>query len=96
MPTSHHASMCWRESHSRTRAKATDDVRDTVQDEESGQSEGWFVARQANEIEDRQRTGPAGLARDIVRRVRSAVVDPGRDNRPVVGPGLRWLGRHLP
>jgi hypothetical protein len=55
-----------------------------------------FVAHRANEIEDRQRTGPAVLARNVVRRVRRAVVDHGWHNKPIVGPGLQWLGRHLP
>ncbi len=55
-----------------------------------------FVAHRASEIEDRQRTGPAVLARDVVRRVRRAVVHHGWHNKPMVGPGPRWLGRHLP
>ena len=55
-----------------------------------------FVAHQAGEIEDRQRVGPAVLAREVVRRVRSGVVEHGWHDKPIVGPGLRWLGRHLP
>lgn len=55
-----------------------------------------FVAHRADEIEDRQRTGPAVVARNVVRRVRRSVVDHGWHNKPIVGPGLQWLGRHLP
>ena len=55
-----------------------------------------FVAHRASEIEDRQRSGPAVLARGVVRRARRSVVAHQWHNKPIVGPGLRWLGHHLP
>ena len=55
-----------------------------------------FVANRAREIEDRERTGPAVRARDLMRRARRTVVEHGWHDKPIVGPVLRWLGRHTP
>lgn len=55
-----------------------------------------FVALRAREIEDRGRGGPAVRVRDVVRGARRAVVDRGLHDTPIVGAGLRWLGRQLP
>lgn len=55
-----------------------------------------FLAQRVSAIEDRERTGPAVLARDVVRRMRRAVIDHSWHTRPLVGTGLRWPGRYLP
>lgn len=55
-----------------------------------------FVAKCGREIEDRDKTGVVVLARDKFRAVRKAVVARGWQNTLVVGPALRWIGRHTP
>lgn len=55
-----------------------------------------WVHLQAKEIEDRSKTGLTVRVRDELRSVRRRVVQQGWHRLPVVGPGLRWLGRHLP
>jgi hypothetical protein len=57
---------------------------------------GHWVALQARGIEDRDRTGPAVRARDGMRAVRRRVIDRGWQHNRIVGPPLRWLGKHLP
>ena len=55
-----------------------------------------WAAKQANEIEDRGRTGVLVNMRDRLRRVRGGVVRRGWHQSPVIGRPLRWLGKHLP
>jgi hypothetical protein len=55
-----------------------------------------WAAKQAWEIEDRDRTGALVLARDRFRALRSRVVDRGWQHNRYVGRPLRWLGKHLP
>lgn len=55
-----------------------------------------FAAKQAWEIEDRERTSALAHARRQFRTVRRAVVKQGWHQNPVIGKPLRWIGRHLP
>jgi hypothetical protein len=55
-----------------------------------------FLRNRAREIEDRDRGGVGVLARDGMRQGREWVVEHGLHRNPVLGPPLRWLGRHLP
>lgn len=55
-----------------------------------------FVHQRAREIEDEDRRGPAVLVRDGLRRARAGVIRRGWHRSRLLGPGLRWLGRHLP
>lgn len=55
-----------------------------------------WAAKQAWEIEDRDRTGPLVLVRDGLRTVRRTVIDQGwHRNRWLAGP-LRWIGKRTP
>lgn len=55
-----------------------------------------WAAKQAQEIDDLSRTGPGVYARDRFRDLRRSVVHRGWHRNRVLGPPLRWLGRHLP
>ena len=57
---------------------------------------GYWAAKQAGEIEDRARTGPLVRARNRFRALRRSVVDHGWQDNRVLGPPLRWIGKHLP
>ncbi|HVX45628.1 MAG TPA: hypothetical protein VHC49_17190 [Mycobacteriales bacterium] len=54
------------------------------------------LSRQAWELEDQARTGPAVRARDRFRRVRRTVIRRGWHQRTLIGPALRWIGRFTP
>jgi hypothetical protein len=55
-----------------------------------------WAAKEAWEIEDRDRTGVVVGLRDRFRRLRRGVIDHHWHRHPIVGRPLRWLGRHLP
>jgi hypothetical protein len=55
-----------------------------------------WAAKQACEIEDRDRSGPLVIARDRFRDVRRAVVGRGWHRSRLIGAPLRWIGRRLP
>lgn len=55
-----------------------------------------FLHRQANAIEDAIRPSPATRVRDRLRGARSTVIEHRWHEKPVIGPALRWLGRHTP
>jgi len=55
-----------------------------------------FVHKEARAREDAARPSSIGRLRDVLRSGRHLVVDHGWHRLPVVGPGLRWLGRFLP
>jgi hypothetical protein len=55
-----------------------------------------WAAKQAWEIEDRDRAGVVVGLRDRFRRLRRGVIDHNWHRHPIVGRPLRWLGRHLP
>ena len=54
------------------------------------------LSKWAWELEDRSRTGVSVAARDLLRRVRKAVVAHGWHHSRLIGRPLRALGRHLP
>jgi len=54
------------------------------------------VGKWGREIEDRSRAGLANRARGQLRRLRKLVVRRGWQHLPIIGPPLRWLGRHTP
>jgi hypothetical protein len=55
-----------------------------------------FVGKRASEIEDLNKTGMAARGRDALRRARSGVIRRGWHQHPMLGPPLRWLGKHTP
>ena len=55
-----------------------------------------FVHQQAWEIEDKEKRGPAALAREKLRGLRASVIRRGWHENRFIGGGLRWLGKHLP
>lgn len=55
-----------------------------------------WAAKQAWEIDDRDKTSPLVIVRDRFRYVRPAVVDRGWHRSRIVGGPLRWLGDRLP
>ena len=55
-----------------------------------------ILSKRASEIEDLARTGAAVRARDALRRGRDLAVHRGWHQRRVLGPPLRWLGKHTP
>jgi len=55
-----------------------------------------WAAKQAGEVEDRDRRSPLAAARNGLRRVRRGVVDRGWQQNRFVGVLLRRLGRLLP
>jgi hypothetical protein len=55
-----------------------------------------FLHRQASQREDALRPSIAGRVRNGLRSGRRAVVERDWHQRPLIGPPLRWLGRHLP
>jgi hypothetical protein len=57
---------------------------------------GYWASHQAREIEDRNRTGPVVATRNRLRGLRETVMQHGWHHHPVLGPPLRWLGKHLP
>lgn len=57
---------------------------------------GRWAAKQAWEIEDRDRRGPMAEARDRFRKLRRAVVQRGWQHSRLLGPVVRRLGRYLP
>ncbi|MGH8860447.1 MAG: hypothetical protein ACRDVG_04295 [Jatrophihabitantaceae bacterium] len=56
----------------------------------------YSLQKWAGEIEDRDRHTLAARARDRLRDVRRYVVRKGWHQHPVVGRGLRRLGRYVP
>src|SRR5262249_3880351 len=56
---------------------------------------GW-AAKEAWEMEDRDRTDVLATVRDRFRNLRRRVIDRNWHRPPVLGRPLRWLGRHLP
>jgi dissimilatory sulfite reductase (desulfoviridin) alpha/beta subunit len=57
---------------------------------------GHWASKQAWAIEDRSRTGLAVRIRGHVRRARQTVIRRGWQRNPILGRGLRWLGRFIP
>lgn len=55
-----------------------------------------WAAKEAWEIEDRDRSGPLVVARDGFRSLRRDVVRRGWHRSPLLGGPLRWLGKRLP
>ena len=55
-----------------------------------------WAAKEAWEIEDRDRTGGLVRLRDRLRDLRRGVVDRNWHQHRVIGRPLRWLGKHLP
>ena len=55
-----------------------------------------YVHQHAWEIEDREKTGPATLARNYFRNLRAEVIRHGWHQNRFIGGKLRWLGKHLP
>lgn len=55
-----------------------------------------FVHKQAWEIEDDEKRGPAVLAREGFRSLRAQVVRRGWHQNRFIGARLRWLGKYLP
>lgn len=55
-----------------------------------------WIGKSGREIEDRDPHGGAVLLRDQMRRLRCTAVAKGWQHRPLVGKGLRWLGRWMP
>jgi hypothetical protein len=55
-----------------------------------------WAAKEAWEIEDRDKTGVLASMRDRFRHLRRRVIDRNWHRHPVLGPPLRWLGKHLP
>lgn len=57
---------------------------------------GYWASHQAREIEDRSRTGPLAAVRSRLRSLRGTVIRHGWHRHPILGPPLRWLGKHMP
>jgi hypothetical protein len=55
-----------------------------------------FLHKQAEGLEDAERTGFGPRSRDRLRSVRRTVVDRGWHRQPVIGRALRRLGRYTP
>jgi len=55
-----------------------------------------FLHQQARSREDVLRPSIASRLRDGLRSGRRVVMQRGWHQKPVIGPGFRWLGRHLP
>lgn len=55
-----------------------------------------YLHRRAVERDDRDRTGLAVAVRQVVRASRASVIRRGWQQRPIVGPLLRWIDRYLP
>ena len=55
-----------------------------------------FLHQQARAREDALHPSPAAWVRDRVRAARTVLIRQRWHQRPVIGPALRWLGRHLP
>jgi hypothetical protein len=56
-----------------------------------------FLHQQAGAREDDAlHPSPTAWVRDRLRSVRTAVMQRRWHQKPVIGPALRWLGRHLP
>ena len=55
-----------------------------------------WAAKEAWEIEDRDKTGVLVNMRDRFRRLRRGVIDRQWHRQPLIGRPLRWLGKHLP
>ncbi len=55
-----------------------------------------FMHKQAWEIEDEEKRGPAVLARERFRSLRAQVVRRGWHQNRFIGDKLRWLGKYLP
>ncbi len=55
-----------------------------------------WLHRRARQREDEQRPSPAAWLRGGIRSARSVVIQHHWQDRPVIGPLLRRLDRHLP
>jgi hypothetical protein len=55
-----------------------------------------WAAKEAGEIEDRDRSGLLPRVRDRLRAVREGVVYRGWHRNRFLGPPLRWIGKRLP
>jgi hypothetical protein len=57
---------------------------------------GHWASKQAWAIEDRSKTGLGARVRDLFRLARQTVVRRGWHRNPIVGRGLKWLGKFVP
>ena len=57
---------------------------------------GYWAAKRAGEVEDRDKSGPLVIARDAFRSLRRSVITRGWQHNRVVGGLLRWVGKRLP
>jgi hypothetical protein len=55
-----------------------------------------YLHLQARGREDARHPSPTSRVRDQVRAARQLVIRRGWQRNRVIGPPLRWLGRHLP
>jgi hypothetical protein len=55
-----------------------------------------FLHQRARARQDELRPSPGARVRDALRSARAMVIRQGWHERPVIGPLLRRLGRHLP
>jgi hypothetical protein len=55
-----------------------------------------WASKQAAGLEDRDRSGPLPIVRDVLRTARRQVIDHGLHRNPIIGAPLRWLGKRLP
>jgi hypothetical protein len=55
-----------------------------------------MLHRQANAREDAMRASPGTRIRDRMRATRNRVIQRQWHQKPIIGPTLRWLGRHTP
>ena len=55
-----------------------------------------YLHLRAAERRDALRPSRAARVRDVLRTGRRVVIQRGWHHKPLVGPVLRWLGRHLP
>ena len=55
-----------------------------------------WAAKQAQQIEDRDKSGPLVVVRDGLRAVRRMVIDHGWHRSRWLGRPLRWIGKRMP
>jgi|SRR5664279_1025713 len=55
-----------------------------------------FLHQQAEAREDALHPSPTAWVRDRLRSARTVVMHHRWHQKPMIGPALRWLGRHLP
>lgn len=54
------------------------------------------LSKWAWELDDRSKSGPGVMARDAFRAARTAVVQRGWQDSPLLGGPIRWIGKWLP